>query len=209
MTTFVNDSALFGGYPGSQNVIARSGDPAPGTAGAMFNYGFTGVSSAVVQVNRAGQVFFRQGVNGGDTTTSNDEGLFTGTPGSLSMVLREGDSLGGGLTAAAFTQSGIQMDNSGHALFEVVLGGAVTAASDRSLWLYTPGSGNTPVIREGDPAPGTIGATFNNPLDNWSPTLYPTSLTRSGKFLLGPFLMNGDVVGGVNDQMLCSAAVAA
>jgi hypothetical protein len=65
------------------------------------------------------------------------------------------------------------MDNNGRVLYDVTLSGAgVTAANDSSLWFYTPGSGSTLLVREGDPAPGTSGATFGNLQDSWYPGLF-------------------------------------
>ena len=52
------------------------------------------------------------------------------------------------------------MDGSGRVLYSLNLAGAgVGPANDASLWLYTPGSGNTLLVREGESAPGTAGAT--------------------------------------------------
>ena len=62
-------------------------------------------------------------------------------------------------------------------------------------------------MREGDPAPGTAGATFGNTASNWFPGISPTSLTRSGRYEFTTGLMGGDVIPGVNDRALYAGTV--
>src|SRR5262249_44428910 len=75
-----NDTAIFGGFPGSLALIAREGDPAPGTAGAVFygdlnapggnGSGFN--STQFTAINRNGTLLFESNLTGGDTTPSNN-----------------------------------------------------------------------------------------------------------------------------------------
>ena len=197
-----NDTALFRSSPGGSVLVAREGDVAPGTVGALFSgnlkseYQFT-------QVNRTGRVLFQSSLIGGDATGGNNGAIFTGTPGALSILRRLGDAVLPGPVRAAGMGTIQQMDSNGRVLYDVTLSGAgVTAANDSSLWFYTPGAGSTLLVREGDPAPGTSGATFGNLQDNWYPGCSPTSLTRSGKYEMAVDLKGGDVTYGVNDRAL-------
>jgi hypothetical protein len=116
------------------------------------------------------------------------------------MLLRLGDTMMPGVIAAGISNI-MQMDNDGRTLFDVTLSGSgVTSANDWSLWRDVPGVGRTMILREGDPAPGTAGCTFNNAQNNWVATIGANGLTRNGKFVFAPELANGDAVPGVNDQ---------
>ena len=68
--------------------------------------------------------------------------------------------------------------------------------------LYTPGSGNTLLVREGQLAPGTAGATFANSFDTWQAALSPDAFNNSGQYVMTAELQGGDVVDGVNDSAL-------
>jgi hypothetical protein len=204
--TSANDTALFRSSPGGSLLIAREGNPAPGTAGAVFSGDFKS-QYQFNQVNRNGTVLFQSSLAGGDVTGANGGAIFTGTPGALSIVRRLGDPVLPGVTAVGMG-SIQQMDNNGRVLYDVTLAGAgVTAANDRSLWFYTPGSGSTLLVREGSPAPGTAGATFGNPANTWLPGCSPTSLTRGGKYEFASDLTGGDVTPGFNDSALYVGSV--
>ena len=86
----------------------------------------------------------------------NNVAYFTGTPGAISILLRQGDTVPTlpGLTAAGLGFS-CNLDNNGRVLYTLTLAGAgVTAANNESLWLYTPGSGHALLLREGRPGSG-------------------------------------------------------
>ena len=96
----------------------------------------------------------------------NNVAFFTGTPGAISILLRQGDAIPTmpGVTAAGLGFN-MQLDNNGRAFYTLTLAGAgVTDANNDSLWLYTPGSGHALLLREGSVAPGTAGATFTERL---------------------------------------------
>mgnify|MGYP003694368077 CR=1 FL=1 len=93
-------------------------------------------------------------------------------------------------------------------MYDLPLAGAgVTTANNDSIWLYTPGSGSQLLVREGDPAPGTAGATFVNTNTAWFPGISPTSLTRSGRYEFTTGLTGGDVTPGVNERALYAGTV--
>jgi hypothetical protein len=110
---------------------------------------------------------------------------------------------------AAGLGAAYNLDNNGRVLYTLPLAGAgVTSANDDSLWLYTPGSGSALLVREGNPAPGTAGATFANTGSGAGfPGVSPTSLTRSGRYEFTTELTGGDAIPGVNDRALYAGVV--
>jgi hypothetical protein len=119
------------------------------------------------------------------------------------LAVRNGQTmLAGPATAAAFSGQ-VLMDNNGRLLYNLQLAGAgVTAANDQSLWLFTPGSGNTLVLREGDPAPGTAGGTFSNGAGDWRPDMTANGFTRNGKYSFVADISGGNATPGVNDRVI-------
>lgn len=197
-----NDTAMFGGFPGSMAPIVREGDAAPGTSGAVFS-GDRITSSQFTFMNRNGAVLFQSTLSGGDVVgTTNNQGLFTGTAGALSLVVRKGATVLPLVVATSITGQ-LLLNSNGQALYNLILAGAgVTTANDASLWIYTPGSGSTLVVREGQLAPGTAGATFSNPFEVWQPAVTTDGFNNSGQYVMTVELQGGDVVGGVNDKAL-------
>ncbi|HEX4824180.1 MAG TPA: putative metal-binding motif-containing protein [Candidatus Polarisedimenticolaceae bacterium] len=194
-----SDTALFGGFAGSLGLVAREGDLAPGTAGALFG-DFSGLTTQFTGINRNGRVMFPATLVGGDVVgTTNDFALYTGTPGALTIVVRKGDTvLPGPVTAAGFSLYGNTFFGNNQMagdriLYNLVLSGAgVTTANDESLWFYTPGSGNTLLLREGDPAPGTAGAVFADSSGISSFSLAATAVAGNGRFTFYTGLAGGD-----------------
>jgi hypothetical protein len=187
-----SDTALFGGFPGSLGAIAREGDPAPGTAGALFGdflppSGSQPVTTQYDGINRNGRVMFVTFLVGGDVVgTTNNLAVYTGTPGALTIAVRTGQTMLPGVTAAALSGNAKMFGD--RILYNLQLSGAgVTTANDESLWLYTPGSGNVLLVREGDPAPGTTGAVFSGSL-----SLGSTAVSANGRFEFLTSLSGGD-----------------
>src|SRR5262245_22525815 len=78
-------SGLFVGAPGSVQSAALSGTPAPG--GGNFNNFFPS------QINGFGQVAFAATLAGAGVDMTNDVGLYAGSVGALSKVVRKGDAI--------------------------------------------------------------------------------------------------------------------
>jgi hypothetical protein len=197
------DTAIFGGFPGSFSLIAREGSPAPGTAGAVYA-DFSSLSTQFMAMNRNGSVLFYTGLVGGDVVGStNNDAIYGGTIAAPTLAVRRGATmLPGPVTAAAFSGQ-LQLDNNGRILYNLRLAGAgVTTANDESIWLYTPGSGNTLLLREGDPAPGTVGAILSTNASLTTPQMSVNSFTRSGKYSVLSVLDGGDVNPDVNDSAI-------
>lgn len=199
-----NDTAVFGGLPGNLVPIVREGDAAPGTSGALFS-GDRLTSTQFTTMNKNGAVLFQSTLSGGDVVGgTNNEALFTGTAGALSLVVRKGATVLPGPVTASFPAGGqLLMNSSGQVLYSLSLAGpGVTTANDASLWLYTPGSGGTLLAREGQLAPGTAGATFASSFATWQPGLSTNAFNNSGQYAMTVELQGGDVVGGANDNAL-------
>jgi hypothetical protein len=62
-------------------------------------------------------------------------------------------------------------------------------------------------VREGDPAPGTVGASFSDSASYQFGGISPTSLTRSGRYEFTTSLSGGDVITGVNERALYAGMV--
>lgn len=190
-TSTANDRALAIWNAGTDVIVVREGDQAPGMpAGAVFadlspGGGFFTLPNGAF--NRSGAfVFYSQfPVGPGGVTAADDQAMFVGTAGSLSMVFRKGDpapaTFGPGVLWGT-TNIGTQMNDDGLLVFRTTLGGAVTAANDTALVIGTPG--NLAILaREGDPAPGMPGFTFAEitggfiSLTNRGHVLFLTSVT--------------------------------
>ncbi len=205
--TAANDTAMFEGTPGNYVLVVREGDPAPGTTGATYSGDMNNPSQQQVVQLKNGRLLFGSNVTGGDTTTNNNVGLFSGMPGALALVQRKGDPASNGAVIGSFSLG--QMNDAGQVIINETLSTTVgnppaTAASDLTLWVYTPGSAPVLVAREGDPAPGVPGATLNsNSNDNlYTLSFGPNAFNNSGVGIMQAELKGGGVIVGVNDRYL-------
>jgi hypothetical protein len=130
-------------------------------------------NSSSISLNRSNQVAFQCTLLGAVTTT-NDSGIWAGTPGSLQLVMREGDSAPGtaGCTFGPPQSLSMLYNDSNQVLFNIPLvGGDAVAGTDQALYAWDPALGLTLMIRAGDSAtlgglPHTVGTwggvQFNN-----------------------------------------------
>lgn len=199
-----NDSALFWGPVGGQAILAQRGQLTPGGGGSFLNTAFTSISNQPSCMNASGTTVFQAALEAGDVVgTTNNAAWLVGTPGALQIMLRKGDTftVPGGDAVIGSLGFGVQMNELGMVLhdekFSTTLGTApATTATDGLLMLYIPGTGNLIVAREGDAAPGTVGATYG------SLTIGTMALSRSGKMCFNASLVGGDVVGTTNDAAI-------
>ncbi|MBK8178771.1 MAG: hypothetical protein IPK67_07740 [Planctomycetes bacterium] len=197
--TTADDTAVWVGTPGNFSILVREGDAAPGTLGATLNTSFSGLSHQPTGINRAGRVLFQSSLTGGDVSGStNNAAWYSGVAGALEMVQRKGDTLPGGQVLSAFGFVS-QMNESGQVLLDHSLSTTLgtppaTTASDKVLTVWTPGSGTQVIWREGDAAPGTVGAVFTGSVNTGANTF-----TRNAETIMRCDLSGGDTVAGVND----------
>ncbi len=205
-----DDTVLYASSAGVWQILGREGDVAagaPGVAGCTYASGssFNSPSQTATGLNANGDVLFKARLQGGDVVgTSNDDVWYVGQPGALQVMLREGDSLGGEtISSLGFTLT--RLNAAGQVLHDQRFSTA-SAADDQTVLLYTPGVGNTIYLREGSPAPGTLGATFNNSSSNWSTTnsqqTGSSNFNSSAQFIVSLQLLGGDAALGVNDMAL-------
>jgi hypothetical protein len=141
-----NDIGLWSTSSGSLALVAREGDPAPDAPlGALFN------SLSEPVMNDAGSVAFAASTTGGVF------GIWSGVPGNVHLLIRDGVDAPG-------TGSGVKfglgfnepsLNGAGQIAFTASLAGnGVNNANDRGVWAQGAG-GLELIARKGSPAPGT------------------------------------------------------
>ena len=209
--TFADDDAAYIGYPGALQVAVRRGDAAPGTAGAVMSSFLGNFNRGRMGLNDAGRICFVTDLSGGDVNgTANDAAIYAGLPGSLSLVVRKGDTGPSGAVVSELAVNSestfpLQMNDSGQVLFQIRYqigtgAPAVTAADDHAVWRYTPGGGAIEVVREGDPSPFS-GVTFGRPSGTTPFTAGNSSFNGAGSGLVRVGL-TGAVTPFVDDSAL-------
>ena len=201
--TGTNNQALYRSTLGGNHVrIAREGDPVPGLAGGEVFGATSGASSWGAlgsNFSASGEVLFRADIRGGLTTTLDDTAILYSPPsGPLQLILRE-NSDAPGLSSVQFggqSVASLMLNDNGRFVFHSELRGLVTGATDSSLWTGTTSGSLQIIAREGDPAPGTNGAT----LSVFSTSLL--ALNDLGTFVFVAGLLGGDVTGTTNDTAL-------
>lgn len=158
-------------------IVALTGDVAPGAGGARFN------TFEAPEINQSGEVAFGATllVEPGGATLNDDTGIWgPDGQGSLKLVVREGDVAPGAgvarfdnLTHASFTLQ----DDVAFAAPLIVEPGGATTDDNRAIWKPDGAGGHELIARRGQDAPGADGADFDT--------------------FIGPFqLPSGDVVLG-------------
>lgn len=196
VATAADNKASYIYTPGVGNVrVARSGDAAPGTAGAVFS-GSQGIGAR--GFSNAG-LMFHSALTGGDVVgTTNNAGFWITSPaGVQSNVVRKGDAAPGtDGTFDGINSSNYALTNGGLSIIQSsLLGGTTNTSNDSGMWAGTAGTLQL-IAREGDAAPGTGGAV----LGNWLGTTF--SSNNAGQIVFTSPLLGGDVVGTTNNSVL-------
>lgn len=193
-----NDMAIWSGVPGDPRIVARKGQPAPGT---LVDIKFGYLNEPVI--NSSGQTAFGASVTGNGVNASNERGIWSEGSGSLQLVARSGAAAPGTESGVLFTSFGDPvLNDDGHTAFDGSLtGSGVDVTNSRGVWA---GADNelSLVIRSGSQAPGTpAGAafeTFATPALNANGQVAFTA----GLFIPRQIVRNGPIVGnpagGVN-----------
>jgi hypothetical protein len=198
-----NDSAIFGGAPGNLGVLVREGSLAP-SGGSTYSSTFQAPSSQPTGINASGRILFKSMLSGGDVSgTTNDFAWISGVPGALAFVQREGDPVLANQVVGSlgFTS---QLNAAGQVLHDATLSHTqglppATSADDYILSIWTPGIGDAVIVREGDAAPGTGGATFHAAFDIWSAGVGACSFNGNGEVMFQGALQGGTVTGPADD----------
>ncbi|MBI5764808.1 MAG: hypothetical protein HZA51_14930 [Planctomycetes bacterium] len=159
-TTCVMNHAEAGGGLSFQTV-ALSGQAAPGTGGRIYSFFYP------PSIGSSGRVVFPGWLTG---ATSNDEGLWSGLPGSIQLVAREGSAAPG--TTGVFGQNSWTapscVNSNGTVAFTASLTGpGIDGTNNTGIWVGQPGA-LALVARAGNAAPGTpAGVVFSGGMQNW------------------------------------------
>lgn len=138
--------------------VALSGQSAPGAPGRFFSFFYPPA------IGGSGRVAFAGWLTG---VTSNDEGLWSGLPGAIQLVAREGSAAPG--TAAVFSSGWLfpRVNSSGLVAFSAALGAGANSSNNTGIWVGLPGALSL-AARAGNAAPGTpAGVVFSGGMQNW------------------------------------------
>jgi hypothetical protein len=181
--TYLNSSAVWIGSPDDLTLVYRDGMQAPGCA-----TGVTFWSGAGFTHNDIRQVSFCGGLRGPGVTSANDGGHWSGAPGALSLVAREGDRVFGMPTDITWRLAGTgvtEINAWGDVVQEgAIQGPGVTPSNERVLYL---GGAECLVLagRGGDLVPEigpgvTIALLGNTLTSNGQEALYRVKFAGSG-----------------------------
>lgn len=142
-------TGIWAGRPGSLERVAADGVEAPGTGGLNWDYGGFHPPS----INASGTIVVRGSLG----NTSDNDGIWTGRPGDLKLVLRDGQNAPG--TDAKFTSNwGPILNDKG----QIAVRGTITGFQTSGIWTGTAEDLRL-VLLEGDDLPGTCsGATIKS-----------------------------------------------
>jgi hypothetical protein len=137
-------------------LVARAGDPAPGTPTGVY---FTSVSGPIF--NDANILLFFGELAGPGVTDQNCQGYWvTDGSGAPQLLYLQGDPVAN--AGASVTLSGIPIpggqfgwSNAGLAFLGLLSGPTVTASNENAVLLAVPASGLSVIAQQGDQAPGT------------------------------------------------------
>jgi len=160
--TSSNNQALYAGPFSSPQLVARTGDPAPGMP-AGVNYSlFSSLGERTL--NDTGRIAFHAGLTGAGVTTANNEAIYAGPLASPQPVARAGDAAPGMPVGVNYsTLSEVRLNDGGQVAYTAGLTGTgVTSTNNVAVYA---GSAASPqiVARTGDAAPGTaVGVTYSS-----------------------------------------------
>ena len=135
-----NLNGIWAGPPESVRLLAREGDPAPGTPEGVRYFV---LQTALRDWNERGEVSFSGQVTGPGVSFANDSALWAGRPGNIQLVARDGSptpGTGGGVNYGSFQFAVVHINNLGQTLFENGLAGSVNASNNRAIFFGPPGN---------------------------------------------------------------------
>jgi hypothetical protein len=184
-----NENGIWADGPGGLALVAREGDPAPGTPRGVVFGGDVSVFSEPV-INNTGQTAFVAGLIGIGVTSSNDLGIWSQGSGILALVARTGShapDTANGVNFGSFRDP--VLNNEGQTVFEgSLVGTGVDDTNDAGIWLEQFGALKL-IARKGSHAPGTPeGVTFGT----YIPFLFP-ALNDAGQVAFRAFVTDGEI----------------
>jgi hypothetical protein len=157
-----NNEGLWSDASGTLQLVARRGSPAPGTPeGVNFEFSlvFPNVFPLGPVLNDRGQIAFRANLTGAGVTSANNQGLWSGDVGSLSLVARTGEQAPGTPNTVLFSNLFRPALNSeGQLAFRANLTGfGVTSSNNLGIWATDQDGAVQLIVRKGaalEVAPG-------------------------------------------------------
>lgn len=153
--------AILHGPAGEQTILAREGDPAPGTSGALF----ARLRDPVYGTQ--GTVAFAARLGGAGVTDASEDALLTGAGANLALLARAGEQAADvpeGAVWRRFTSLAMPGGAAQGALFTADLrhgAGGVEASNDAGLWAVDSYGALRKLFREGDAIGGKTLLRFN------------------------------------------------
>jgi hypothetical protein len=144
-------TAVYKGNGANLQLVARSGENAPGT-----NAQFNSVGLPSTPLNSLSETVFRGSLQGPSVSTLNDGGLWRTRNANAELLAREGDPIPGSNDLFFGNFISAVIDDSDQVVFKASL----TPGTQTSLWSARDGELSL-LARPGMPAPGT-GGTFSN-----------------------------------------------
>jgi hypothetical protein len=163
------------------NAYVIEGVQAPGTPNGVT---FHGVTNGLILRNDTGSAAFSAGLIGDTVNSSNDFGIWSDSVGSLSLVVREGDTAPG-VSGAVFTNLGAPVFNDhGEVGFLAAISSTTSFLPVDGIWSGAAGNVNL-FARYGMQAPGTdVGVSFlsfkNLDINSASRKAFQATLTGPG-----------------------------
>lgn len=185
--TSANASGLWIGTSSHLALLAREGSAAPGTAAGIVYSTF-----GDPRLDAAGQCSFWGTVTGPNVTGGNSKAIWSGVPGTVALLARDGDQAPGtlpgvifGRVSGFFSFSSPSLNMTGESAFLGYLDGpdVVSPGNESGLWIGSPGNLSL-LARAGDPAPGmAAGVTYASFA---APSVNEASQVVFGAALRGP-----------------------
>ena len=189
-----NDQGLWVGAPGAVALVAQKGSAAVGLpAGVNYN----GFGRPVL--SGSGQVAFKSSLTGLGVGAQNNQALWIGTAGSLSLIARSGSNAPG--TAAGVLFSGFSdplVNGAGLVVFKATLTGAgISTLNDEGFWSADAGGNVRLILQKGSLF--DIGGGDLRTINSLTNELYagngedgrPRTLNRAGQLVLNLGFLGG------------------
>ncbi len=130
-----NDEGIWLEEAGTSVLVTRTGSPAPGAPDGV-SFGPNLRPNAFLGLNDAGQVAFRGHLTGTGVTTTNDLGIWSGSPDELQLIARTGDQPPGTASGVRFSDlSRPTINNEGQIAFRGTLAGSgVSLSNNLGIW---------------------------------------------------------------------------
>lgn len=196
---YLNNAAIYVGTPGSQQLVAREGDPVPdGSPGLIYRRSSSGGPFGGLLFNHAGQAAYVALLGGPGTNFTNSTGLFAGAPGDVRMLVRANDpspvagmNWGGSFTTSVYPKLSPVMNDDGQVLFRSNLREAATGnlTTRTGVFVGSTRENLSTVLLDGGPAPDAPAG--------WRVMTSGTNLAvnNAGQVAVGTAILSPDGVG--------------